>query len=141
MQHAAAAPACKLHGTDITINSYWQSSRELAAATWSRSSQSLLSDICSEANCMNAIVIHLQKDYRSRVLRLQALLYSEEKESYRADAEIEQKIHRVFVCLFFNRLLFSFSFWTPPELLRFYSPLWNLHFSHADFDLNIYMLL
>ena len=59
---------------------------------------------------MNAIVIHLQKDYRSRVLRLQALLYSEEKESYRADAEIEQKIHRVFVCLFFNRLLFSFSF-------------------------------
>ena len=50
---------------------------------------------------MNAIVIHLQKDYRSRVLRLQALLYSEEKESYRADAEIEQKIHSVFVFFFF----------------------------------------
>ena len=62
---------------------------------------------------MNAIVIHLQKDYRSRVLRLQALLYSEEKESYRADAEIEQKIHSVFVFFFFFFLivcLFSFSF-------------------------------
>lgn len=45
----------------------WQQQLDLEAAN-------LLSDICSEANGMNAIVIHLQNYYRIHASRLQELI-------------------------------------------------------------------